>query len=57
MILKGVVNFPHNVTGPLKDLIKDLLTKDHTRRLGVLKGVQKMSRGIAFTLGLIGVDC
>jgi len=37
-ILKGVVNFPDKVTGPMKDLIKALLTKDQTRRLGVLKG-------------------
>jgi len=39
-ILKGIVtvNFPFNVTGPMKDLIKTLLTKDQTRRLGVLKG-------------------
>ncbi len=58
-ILTGIVNFPRKVTGPMKDLIKDLLTKDHTRRLGVLKGGKKMSRGIAFTLalGLIEVDC
>ena len=37
-ILKGVVNFPEKITGPMKDLIKALLTKDRTRRLGVLKG-------------------
>ncbi|KAK1740426.1 cyclic nucleotide-dependent protein kinase [Skeletonema marinoi] len=37
-ILKGIVNFPDKVTGPMKDLIKALLTKDQTRRLGVLKG-------------------
>jgi cGMP-dependent protein kinase len=37
-VLKGLVDFPDTITGPMKDLIKALLTKDRTRRLGVLKG-------------------
>ena len=37
-ILNGVVKFPEKMTGPMKDLIKALLTKDQMRRLGVLKG-------------------
>lgn len=40
-ILGGKYETPRTMTGPAKDLVKKLLTKDANRRLGCLKGAAK----------------